>query len=173
MVLSCTLTLFFSRKSDIENERLPPDLIDPEEVAPHLSNPATPSEDGKVAPSPNGIKTAIEAAIANGATSPKATAAAEGAVSPGTPTSTGSGGAIMSPFRRGHARQASLGTTMTSPSTRRRSIESTISLIKEAVDGKQDSSELTELADQLSSPTREKRELPGEGGGSSVKPINI
>ncbi|EJD05616.1 serine/threonine protein phosphatase 2B [Fomitiporia mediterranea MF3/22] len=162
-----------ARKSDIENERLPPDLIDPDDVAPHLSSPATPNEEGKTAPSPNGIKTAIEAAIANGSTSPKASSAAEAAIqsqpmSPGTPTS---GSAISSPFRRGHARQASLGTTMTSPSTRRRSIESTISLIKEAVDGKQDPNELTELADQLSSPTREKRDLPGEGGGSSIRPV--
>ncbi|KAJ6548681.1 Metallo-dependent phosphatase-like protein [Mycena capillaripes] len=31
-----------------------------------------------------------------------------------------------SPFRRGHARQASLGTTMTSPSTRRRGLEETL-----------------------------------------------
>lgn len=154
-----------SRKSDIENERLPPDLIDPEDIAPHLSTPATPSEDGRTAPSPNGIKSAIEAAIANGTTSPKATM--EGA--PGTPTS--GSGAMSSPFRRGHGRQASLGTTMTSPSTRRRSIESTISLIKEAVDGKQDTSEFTELADQLSSPTRERRDLPGESGASLIKPI--
>lgn len=58
---------------------------------------------------------------------------------------------------------------MTSPSTRRRSIESTISLIKEAVDGRQDSSEVTELADQLSSPTRDRGDV-GPGGGSAVKP---
>lgn len=163
--------MLYSRKSDIENERLPPDLMDPEDVAPHLSNPATPSDDGKVAPSANGIQTAIEAAIANGATSPKVSgtpdASQSQSMSPGTPTS----GSISSPFRRGHGRQASLGTTMTSPSTRRRSIESTISLIKEAVDGKQDSNEMTDLADQLSSPSREgRRDLPGEGGGSAIKP---
>lgn len=54
----------------------------------------------------------------------------------------------MIPFRRGHGRQASLGTTMTSPSTRRRSIESTMSLLKEAVDGKEDA-EFEQLADQV------------------------
>ena len=161
--------IFGSRKSDIENERLPPELMDPDEVAPHLSSPATPSEEGTGSPSPNGIKAAIEAAITNGSIAPTAarTPAATSAttssqpISPATPTSGSAGsGSMVSPFRRGHARQASLGTTMTSPSTRRRSMESTISLIKEAVDGKQDTNELTNLADQLSSPTREKRDLP-------------
>ena len=38
-------------------------------------------------------------------------------------------------YKRGHARNASLGTTMTSPSTRRRSIESTMSLIQGVLDG--------------------------------------
>ena len=135
-----------SRKSDIENERLPPDLVDPEEVAPHLSSPATPSNDGsRTAPSANGISSALENAIAVGATSPKATTEA----GPGTPPSTG--GSIQSPFRRGHGRQQSLGTTMTSPSTRRRSLESTMTLIKEVYDGRaplQDA-ELDKLADQV------------------------
>ncbi|KAG1819330.1 hypothetical protein EV424DRAFT_1404505 [Suillus variegatus] len=39
-------------------------------------------------------------------------------------------------FKRRHDRQASLGTTTTSPSMRRRSMESTISMIHEALDGK-------------------------------------
>ena len=52
-------------------------------------------------------------------------------ISPSSP----SGAGIM-PFRRGHGRQASLGTTNTSPSTRRRSMETTISMIQEAMDGK-------------------------------------
>ncbi|KAH8116178.1 serine/threonine protein phosphatase 2B [Phellopilus nigrolimitatus] len=165
-----------ARKSDIENERLPPDLMDPDDVAPHLSTPATPSEDGTGSPSPNGIKAAIEAAVANGVISPTATQPAPDSprpsqsqpMSPATPTS---GSIAPSPFRRGHGRQASLGTTMTSPSTRRRSIESTISLIKEAVDGKSDSGELSDLADQVSSPAREKREpLATEGGSAPSKP---
>lgn len=41
-----------------------------------------------------------------------------------------------------------MGTTMTSPSTRRRSIESTMSLLKEVVDGKEDA-EFEQLADQV------------------------
>lgn len=61
----------------------------------------------------------------------------------------------MTPFRRGHARQASLGTTMTSPSTRRRSIEITRSLLKEVVDGKEDA-EFEQLADQVAGKERSK-----------------
>ena len=57
---------------------------------------------------------------------------------------------------------------MTSPSTRRRSIESTISLIKEAVDGKgKPDAQLEQLADVLSSPTREKRELWDAGANAN------
>ena len=153
------------RKSDIENERLPPDLVDPEDVAPHLSSPGTPSDEGRASPSANGIKSAIEAAIANGTTTPTVTSNADASATPGTPASGTGSGTISSPFRRGHGRQASLGTTMTSPSTRRRSIESTISLIKEAVDGKQDSGEITELADQLSSPIRERHD-PTKAAGT-------
>jgi len=162
-----------ARKSDIENERLPPELVDPENVAPHLSSPATPIEDIKAVPSPNGIKAAIEAAVANGSIAhPSAVPAADSTSTPMSPVSPGSN-MMPSPsaFRRGHGRAASLGTTMTSPSTRRRSIESTISLIKEAVDGKQEENELTELADQLSSPTKDKASNAiGAGGGSGVKP---
>jgi serine/threonine-protein phosphatase 2B catalytic subunit len=52
-------------------------------------------------------------------------------MSPVSPSSPGG-----TPFRRGHGRQASLGTTMTSPSTRRRSIETTITMIQEVYDEK-------------------------------------
>lgn len=42
---------------------------------------------------------------------------------------------------------------MTSPSTRRRSVENTISLIREAVDGRgEDEAELQALAESISSP---------------------
>ncbi|KLO14018.1 serine/threonine protein phosphatase 2B [Schizopora paradoxa] len=158
-----------ARRSDIENERLPPDLVDPENIAPHLSSPATPDDLGKPVPSPNGLKAAIEAAVANGSISSPSAADPQTPVSaPMSPTSSTSSPALgTSTFRRGHARQASLGTTMTSPSTRRRSIESTISLIKEAVDGKQDTNELEKLADQISSPVREKRESGAEPTSSS------
>ncbi|KAG8706620.1 3',5'-cyclic-nucleotide phosphodiesterase (PDEase) (3':5'-CNP) [Ceratobasidium sp. 395] len=120
-----------ARKSDIENERLPPELIDPQE---HFSNTSTPAEDPSQ-PSPfvpgHGTSPSLatlEAAIAKG------TAELSSPGAPGSPSSgTGPGGIG---FKRGHGRASSLGTTMTSPSTRRRSIESTISLIREAVDGK-------------------------------------
>ena len=74
--------------------------------------------------------------------------------SPITPSSPAGLGANAAPFRGGHRRQASLGTTMTSPSTRRRSLESTISLIKEAVDGRSERSdgELAQLAETMGSP---------------------
>ncbi|KAJ7619927.1 hypothetical protein DFH06DRAFT_1482739 [Mycena polygramma] len=59
------------------------------------------------------------------------TAATPSAGSPSpSPSLTGS------PYRRGHGRQASLGTTMTSPSTRRRGLEDTINLIQRVWDGK-------------------------------------
>ena len=81
----------------------------------------------------------------------------------GSPRSNGSGSPLGSPgggatpWRRGHARQQSLGTTHTSsPSTRRRSLESTISLIKEVVDGSDhaDSEEMRDIAESISSPTK-------------------
>lgn len=134
------------RKSDIENERLPPDLVDAnsEEGKAYISSslPETPAEgyqeDRDLTPTPNGVEAALEEAFSSTPSSP---------VSPQTPTlTTGSGPGT--PFRRGHGRQASLGTTMTSPSTRRRSIESTMSLLKEVVDGKEDA-EFEQLADQV------------------------
>ncbi|QRV81821.1 protein phosphatase 3, catalytic subunit [Ceratobasidium sp. AG-Ba] len=115
-----------ARKSDIENERLPPDLIDPQE---HFSNASTPAEELPQATtfvpghSAHSSMSTLEAAIASG------TAELGSPGAPGSPLS-------ATPFKRGHGRAASLGTTNTSPSTRRRSIESTISLIREAVDGK-------------------------------------
>lgn len=131
-----------ARKSDIENERLPPELFDAdsEEGRAYISSslPQTPAEDpqlgGEVPPS--GVVAALEEALSSAPSSP---------IGPPSPSS--SSGPIT-PFRRGHGRQASLGTTMTSPSTRRRSIESTMSLLKEAVDGKEDA-EYEQLADQV------------------------
>ena len=136
------------RKSDIENERLPPDLVDAdsEEGKAYISSsgPETPGGEGPQGDrelTPNGVEAALEEAFSSSPSSP---------ISPQTPT-TGSplsGSGPITPFRRGHGRQASLGTTMTSPSTRRRSIESTMSLLKEAVDGKEDA-EYEQLADQV------------------------
>ncbi|EMD34648.1 hypothetical protein CERSUDRAFT_116822 [Gelatoporia subvermispora B] len=150
-----------ARKSDIENERLPPDLYDAEseEGKAILSNPSTPATPPGGAPSPlpaNGVAAALEQAIASGSTpiSPISPMSSVSPTIPGSPISPTSSSMTM-PFRRGHGRQASLGTTMTSPSTRRRSLESTMSLIKEAVDGKgpyQDP-ELVQLADQIAGNT--------------------
>ncbi|KAF8605620.1 Serine/threonine-protein phosphatase 2B catalytic subunit A1 [Ceratobasidium sp. AG-I] len=119
-----------ARKSDIENERLPPELINPEE---HFSNASTPAEDPQASTgfvpghsSHSSLASSLEAAIAKGTAD---------LGSPGAPGSPHTSGPLSAGFKRGHGRASSLGTTMTSPSTRRRSIESTISLIREAVDG--------------------------------------
>jgi len=131
-----------ARKSDIENERLPPDLYDAESAQGQaiLSQPASPEGISSAPPPANGVTAALERAIAAGSapTSP---------ISP-IPTSPISPTSSMSPpFRRGHGRQASLGTTMTSPSTRRRSLETTMSLIKEA--GSDQDPDLMKLAEQV------------------------
>ena len=99
--------------------------------------------------SPNGVTAALEQVIAGTSPAPINTSAAASPGSPISPTSPLS--ASASPFRRGHGRQASLGTTMTSPSTRRRSLESTMSLIQEAWDGKSplQDPELVKLADSI------------------------
>ncbi|CAE6339647.1 protein phosphatase 3, catalytic subunit [Rhizoctonia solani AG-1 IB] len=136
-----------ARKSDIENERLPPELIDPAE---HFSNASTPAEELPQSMSTGFIPThastgslasSLEAAIAIG------TAELGSPGAPGSPHSAGGPGG----FKRGHGRASSLGTTMTSPSTRRRSIESTISLIREAVDGRSDENDaaVDQMVDQF------------------------
>lgn len=132
------------RKSDIENERLPPDLFDAdsEEGRAFLaaSLPSTPGENPESSPAPvtpNGVTEGLEKAISTGAVpatltninttpanSPKSPSSLYSPTSPTSPASPAVGG-----FKRGHSRQASLGTTMTSPSTRRRSMENTMSLI--------------------------------------------
>lgn len=122
------LTLSRRRKSDIENERLPPELYDAnsQEGRAMMSNPPSPSEETASPVPANGVSAALERVIAS---------------SSGTPTLPTPGStlpAIGPPSRRGHGRTASLGTTMTSPSTRRRSLESTISLIREAADPREE-----------------------------------
>ncbi|KAG5645519.1 3',5'-cyclic-nucleotide phosphodiesterase (PDEase) (3':5'-CNP) [Asterophora parasitica] len=136
----------FSRKSDIENERLPPDLFDAdsEEGRAILSSqPTTPSDTPTSAPppvTPNGVTAGIEKAISTGKLAQISTTSSPSS-SPNTPTSLYSPSSPISPghggFKRGHSRQASLGTTMTSPSTRRRSLESTMSMIAGVWDGKE------------------------------------
>ncbi|KAF8260325.1 serine/threonine protein phosphatase 2B [Lactarius quietus] len=109
-----------ARKSDIENERLPPELVDAdsEEGRAYISSslPQTPGEDSQPSDEVPPSAAALEEALSSAPSSP---------IGPPTPSSPSSSGPPM-PFRRGHGRQASLGTTMTSPSTRRRSIESTM-----------------------------------------------
>lgn len=127
-----------SRKSDIENERLPPELFDAdsEEGKAMMSQPSTPKETMEDQPgvNANGVDASLEKVISSPTPSSINTnvATPKSPVSPYSPTSpTGSG------FKRGHSRTASLGTTMTSPSTRRRSLESTISLIHGVLEGQE------------------------------------
>ncbi|KAK7685077.1 3',5'-cyclic-nucleotide phosphodiesterase (PDEase) (3':5'-CNP) [Cerrena zonata] len=148
-----------ARKSDIENERLPPDLYDAEseEGKAILSQPPTPDGNASIPAPANGVAAALEQVIATGSvpSSPVAT-------TPTSPISPSMGPAM--PFKRGHGRQASLGTTMTSPSTRRRSLESTMSLIRETWDSKtvpQDP-DLEQLADHVAG-----GKLGNKGGGST------
>ena len=155
-----------SRKSDIENERLPPELYDAEseEGKAILSQPTTPEASEREAVPPNGVTEALEKI----ATAEPALPASP--ISPPSPTSPASPLSSISPtpFRRGHGRQASLGTTMTSPSTRRRSLESTMSLIKEVYDGKSTAAEteLDKLADQVANQSAGKNGA-AESGRSS------
>ncbi|KAJ3976740.1 Metallo-dependent phosphatase-like protein [Lentinula raphanica] len=129
-----------ARKSDIENERLPPDLYDAESeegkaIIASGSLPSTPAE-GQEAPTPvtpNGVAAGLAAAISSGSVPSSPVPPSPSSATPASPTSPVSTGGT---FRRGHGRQASLGTTMTSPSTRRRSLESTMSLIQGVLDGK-------------------------------------
>ncbi|KDQ60000.1 hypothetical protein JAAARDRAFT_32368 [Jaapia argillacea MUCL 33604] len=150
-----------ARKSDIENERMPPELVDAdsEEGKIRMSLPTTPSEAIAEPPSATKLSSTLEEAIRNGKTIPTATSPSPlsmGSITSskigGAPTSPTTSSGPITPFRKGHGRQASLGTTMTSPSNRRRSIESTISLIKEAVDGdegEREGGEMETLASQL------------------------
>jgi len=126
-----------ARKSDIENERLPPELFDAdseEGKAIMSSQPATPKEkfEDQYGVNANGVKVGLEKAIAS---SPFPSAINTSVASPRTPTSPYSPTSPTVGGKRGHSRTASLGTTMTSPSTRRRSLESTISLIHGVLDG--------------------------------------
>lgn len=95
-----------ARKVDIENERLPPALIDA-------------NRRGSGAPS-----TAAPALV-------DALPTGHGGVASTMPTMD-----LHQPpsHHRGHSRTSSLGTTMSSPSNRRRSLESTVSMIKEALE---------------------------------------
>ncbi|KAG2071431.1 hypothetical protein BDR04DRAFT_1154341 [Suillus decipiens] len=98
------------RKSDVENERLSSELFDAEEAKAFLAQ----AQSGSLPMTPAYIMESCVSCLPNG----------------------GQMGSLRTPFKGRHGRQALLGTTMTSPSTRRRSLESTISMIQEALDGK-------------------------------------
>ncbi|KAG2071440.1 Metallo-dependent phosphatase [Suillus decipiens] len=120
-----------ARKSDIENERLPPELFDAEEAKAFLAQaqsgslPTTPADIMESPVSPGGVGIGVDSSMSSGSLTSL----------PSLPSG-GQMGSPRTPFKGRHGRQASLGTTMTSPSTRRRSLESTISMIQEALDGK-------------------------------------
>lgn len=117
-----------ARKSDIDNEHLPPDLIDPTDADSFVGSSIGDDSFDPFSPG-------VMADHSSGASSPTTPE------TPGrghSPSSSTSGDIRESPssatrFKKGHGRQSSLGTTMTSPSTRRRSLENTISMIREAM----------------------------------------
>ncbi|GAA97647.1 uncharacterized protein L969DRAFT_87746 [Mixia osmundae IAM 14324] len=121
-----------ARKSDIENERLPPDLYEAtdEDFASPMSTPAA-----SIPPSPSGMS------LEDHSTTPSSPVMSDSAGRvPGSPSMDTEGSSTgvkkRDSFKRGHSRSGSLGTTMTSPSTRRRSLENTISMIREAMESK-------------------------------------
>ncbi|PFH47718.1 hypothetical protein AMATHDRAFT_67055 [Amanita thiersii Skay4041] len=131
-----------ARKSDIENERLPPELFDAdsEEGKAIMSQPSSPSENAETAPppvSPNGVSEGLRSAIESGQLSRIDTTIPSRSTGPFSPP--------VSP-RKGHNRNASLGTTMTSPSTRRRSLESTMNLIQNVWSDKDDGGKKSKIS---------------------------
>ncbi|KAJ7783970.1 Metallo-dependent phosphatase-like protein [Mycena maculata] len=123
-----------ARKSDIENERLPPELVDASSDEGKALMSSSSSGSSSMPPTPTEPDLATAAAIA-AASVAQTDLKLDTAVSPSPGLSSGSP-SPTTPFRRGHGRQASLGTTMTSPSTRRRGLEDTYSLIHGVWDGK-------------------------------------
>lgn len=145
-----------ARKSDIENERLPPDLVDAADIegmeefasSPTIPTPMSPGSpigtpmSGVEASYPSLSKDLppINTDLNNNATPETPRRTSVGSLSQESPSPLGSPMEGMSPrttFRRGHSRQSSLGTTAsTSPSTRRRSLEGTLQMIRQAMDAK-------------------------------------
>lgn len=163
-----------SRKADITNERLPPELIDADEEAPASplrSNPSSPSMDGS--PTLAGRSAETPPALINPfaqAASAVSPASANEPVTPGTDSPRGMGSplalgspALESPtaaaptWKPGHGRRFSLGTTKGSPSNRRRSLDQTMALMKEVLEGTdaragEDDKGMERIADSISSP---------------------
>ncbi|KAJ9106871.1 hypothetical protein QFC19_003000 [Naganishia cerealis] len=162
-----------ARKADITNERLPPELIDADEEAPASplrSNPATPSmeESPMLAGSPAETPPVLTNPFALPGVSPASTGEP---VTPGTaesPRGMGSPHGLGSPilesptaatgaWKPGHGRRFSLGTTKGSPSNRRRSLDQTMALMKEVLEGTdaragEDEKGIERIADSISSP---------------------
>ncbi|EFP89050.2 3',5'-cyclic-nucleotide phosphodiesterase (PDEase) (3':5'-CNP), variant 2 [Puccinia graminis f. sp. tritici] len=185
-----------ARKSDIENEHLPPELIDAadvegfEEFAESRSPGAADAGETNRSRSRSGTLNSLAGSgdgrmpfgdYASGNSSVPTSPALPGTPdrptigsASGTPVGEGLGFSPTTPggspkFKRGHARRGSLGTTMTSPSTRRRSLENTISMIKEAMEGQADP-EMEDLADAVaqnaSHARRHSRSSSGSGSAS-------
>lgn len=135
-----------ARKSDIDNEHLPPDLIDPEEFIAAGGSFADLAELSEGGDTFSSVPTTVSPDMSPGTSSPASPATEMKDVfgSPRSPMSPGSGpespASPKSPqspradgptrFRKGHGRQSSLGTTRTSPSTRRRSLENTMVMVR-------------------------------------------
>lgn len=140
-----------ARKVDIENERLPPDLIDADDAS-------MASIEGRTSGSSFDDLTSGGTPASPGSPATTTDGASPG-VSPGGGYVPSRGG-----HRRGHSRTSSLGTTNTSsPSNRRRSLESTVNMIREALAGEEgvDESQLDKLAESVASPPSPKA---GSGG---------
>ncbi|EIM85718.1 Metallo-dependent phosphatase [Stereum hirsutum FP-91666 SS1] len=224
------MTFDDARRSDIENERLPPTLVDAnsEEGKAYMSQPSTPIDghpppplrrpsepETPLAPKqsyPFPVAPPLDTSMSTSSTTSTDTSSSTSAsspifgtaptsptsvspidtspaqtspTSPGTPVSPGTpispGGTTptgyphshspANPFRR--SRAPSLGTTMTSPSTRKRSLQSTMSLLKEAVDGDGRLEEVDERFEQLADHVAGKKgqgqvgEGQGQGKGRS------
>lgn len=136
-----------------------------------MSQPTTPQETGEEHPgiNANGVNAGLERVMPSTPGIPAPINTSVPPKPPYSPTSPTIGGG----FRRGHSRTASLGTTMTSPSTRRRSLESTMSLIQGVWDGKdgripEEDQVVDGLANQLAGSTVGNQGGPGGVGASGT-----
>ena len=115
------------------------------------SQPTTPGETASAPLNADGVSAGLEQAIASG-TPPLSRINTSSSVGAGTGTASPvTGSPAIGGVKRGHSRQASLGTTMTSPSTRRRSLESTMSLIQGVLEGTTESANEDDQMDGLTS----------------------
>lgn len=148
-----------ARKSDIENERLPPDLIDADdpEASAEFFKQQLILQQQEIATQQ--LQSHLHGAGYDGyaAAGPSSTPTSPSVGAPSSPIAGGS----SSGHRRGHSRTSSLGTTATSsPSNRRRSLESTVSMIREALSGEEslDEATLEKMGNDLMSPKHRMQE---------------